>query len=59
MATFAIFTGLGFLLFLACLAALVWAIRSGQFDDLETPAGRLLGDDPAPPTPMDRPHARP
>jgi cbb3-type cytochrome oxidase maturation protein len=23
----------------------VWAVRSGQFDDLETPALRILGDD--------------
>jgi cbb3-type cytochrome oxidase maturation protein len=23
-----------------------WAVRSGQFDDLETPAARILGDDP-------------
>lgn len=28
----------------------VWAVRSGQFDDLETPAVRILFDDePAPP----------
>jgi cbb3-type cytochrome oxidase maturation protein len=25
-----------------------WAARSGQFDDLETPALRILGDDDAP-----------
>ncbi len=32
---------------LSALAALafVWATRSGQFDDLETPAVRLLCDD--------------
>ena len=32
------------------LALFVWAARSGQFDDLETPAVRILfdDDDPAP-----------
>ncbi len=30
-------------------AALLWAVRSGQFDDLEGPAHRILMDDePAP-----------
>ncbi len=27
------------------VAAFVWATRSGQFDDLETPAMRMLHDD--------------
>ena len=27
------------------VAAFVWAARSGQFDDLETPARRMLVDD--------------
>ena len=27
------------------VAVFVWAVRSGQFDDLETPAARILGDD--------------
>ena len=31
------------------VAAFVWAVRSGQFEDLETPAVRILFDDePAP-----------
>ena len=31
--------------------AFVWAVRSGQFDDLDTPSLDILGDDerPAPP----------
>ncbi len=34
------------LLFVAiALAWFVWAVRSGQFDDLETPAVRMLFDD--------------
>ncbi len=35
------------------LAWFVWAVRSGQFDDLETPAVRILFDD----QPVD--HSRP
>ena len=27
------------------VAAFIWAVRSGQFEDLETPAVRLLFDD--------------
>lgn len=30
------------------LALFVWAARSGQFDDLETPAVRILFDDDRP-----------
>jgi cbb3-type cytochrome oxidase maturation protein len=30
------------------LALFVWAARSGQFDDLETPAVRILFDDETP-----------
>lgn len=29
----------------AAVAAFVWATRRGQFDDLETPAVRVLHDD--------------
>ena len=29
----------------AAVAAFVWATRRGQFDDLETPALRMLHDD--------------
>lgn len=37
------------------VVAFAWATRSGQFDDLETPAIRLLHDDP----PMrEKPHER-
>jgi cbb3-type cytochrome oxidase maturation protein len=28
-----------------------WSVRSGQFDDLEGPAHRILADDDAPPRP--------
>jgi cbb3-type cytochrome oxidase maturation protein len=40
------------LLALAGVVAFIWAVRSGQLDDLETPGLRILGDDdePTPPT---------
>jgi cbb3-type cytochrome oxidase maturation protein len=34
------------------LAFFVWAVRSGQYDDLETPPVRMLFDD----EPVSRPH---
>ena len=56
MVTFAIFTALGLLLFVVCVAALVWAARSGQWDDLDTPSVRMLVDD-EPDAPTENPHA--
>jgi cbb3-type cytochrome oxidase maturation protein len=39
------------LLAFGVVAALVWAVRSGQFDDLEGPGQRILmDDDDAPPS---------
>ena len=38
------------LLALAGVIAFVWAVRSGQLDDLETPGMRILGDDEEPPS---------
>jgi len=41
---------LGLVLLLIAVAAFFWAVRSGQFDDLESPAWRVvLDDDRAPP----------
>lgn len=41
--------GLGMLV--AAVAAFFWAVRAGQFDDLESPAWSVvLDDDRAPPT---------
>lgn len=55
-----VFTGLGLLLFIGAVAALVWSIRSGQLDDLDTPAMRVLADDAAPrPPPPTTPTATP
>jgi cbb3-type cytochrome oxidase maturation protein len=39
------------------VAALMWAIRSGQFDDLEGPAYRILHDDDDPRIPFNRDRA--
>jgi cbb3-type cytochrome oxidase maturation protein len=43
----AVFIALPFalLLALAGVIAFIWSVRSGQMDDLETPAVRLLGED--------------
>jgi cbb3-type cytochrome oxidase maturation protein len=37
------------------LASFLWALRSGQFDDLDGAAGRILFDDPPPRTPSPPP----
>lgn len=43
------------LLLAAVIAAIFfWAIRSGQFDDLEGPAHRILMDDDSPQQPEDK-----
>ncbi|MEO1496658.1 MAG: cbb3-type cytochrome oxidase assembly protein CcoS [Planctomycetota bacterium] len=34
------------LLAAAAVAAFIWATRDGQYDDTETPAHRILFDDP-------------
>jgi cbb3-type cytochrome oxidase maturation protein len=39
---------LALLLVAAIAGVLVWAVKSGQFDDLEGPAHRILMDDDAP-----------
>lgn len=42
------------------LAAFVWAVRSGQFDDTASPPLRVLLEDPLPSLPqnVDLPHAK-
>lgn len=55
---------LGFLFLLSGLFVLLiavgvfWSIRSGQFDDLEGPAERILMDDDDPLLPTRRPRGR-
>jgi len=36
---------LALLIAAAAVAAFIWAVRRGQFDDLDTPACRVLHDD--------------
>jgi cbb3-type cytochrome oxidase maturation protein len=45
MALLYIITGLALGIFATGVAALVWQVRDGQLDDLDTPALRVLGDD--------------
>lgn len=37
---------LSLMLLAAAIGAFVWAVRKGQFDDMETPALDILSDDP-------------
>jgi cbb3-type cytochrome oxidase maturation protein len=47
---------LGILLVVVALWVFFWAVNSGQFDDLESPAWRiLLDDDTQPPEPGAKP----
>jgi len=39
---------LSLLLLVAAIWAFIWAVRRGQFDDLDTPAIDILRDDDAP-----------
>ena len=43
---------LALMLLVAAVAAFLWAVRNAQFDDLDSPATRILFDDdePAPPS---------
>lgn len=45
MSIFAILLAGGVFLFLVFLSILVWSVRSGQMDDLNTPAERAIWDD--------------
>jgi cbb3-type cytochrome oxidase maturation protein len=50
---------LSLLLLGAAAWAFIWAVRRGQFDDLDTPALDILVDDPpTPQAPADQPAAR-
>ena len=41
--------GISIVVAVAVAGVFVWAVRSGQFDDLDTPAVRILSDDEGPP----------
>lgn len=49
---------LGLTLIVAAVLAFFWAVRNGQFDDLETPAWRILMDDDRSPPPAAPPAPR-
>jgi len=38
-------TGIGLILFVVAVAALIGLVRSGQLDDLDTPPARMLAED--------------
>jgi cbb3-type cytochrome oxidase maturation protein len=46
---------LAVLIAVVIVGALLWAVRSGQFEDLEGPAHRILMDDEWPPADADSP----
>jgi cbb3-type cytochrome oxidase maturation protein len=45
MSIFYLLIGASLLVALIFLAAFIWAVKSGQFDDNETPPYRILFDD--------------
>lgn len=45
---------LGLVLLTCAVAAFFWAVRSGQFDDLESPAMSVIMDDDSKPAPENR-----
>lgn len=45
------------LVFVALIALVfLWAVKSGQFEDMEGPAHRILMDDDSPAPPTGKPH---
>ena len=53
-----LFTGVALALFTLAIAGLVWLVRSGQLDELDSPAMRVIADDP-PAQPTTPPGAQP
>lgn len=51
MSIVAIVLPLALFIVAAAVGAFIWAARSGQFDDTETPASRVLIDDATPVVP--------
>jgi cbb3-type cytochrome oxidase maturation protein len=45
-------TGLALAIFVIAVTGLIWSVRSGQLDDLDTPAVRLLSDEAPPVHPL-------
>ena len=53
MSTLYVLIPLGLLLLAVAVAAFFWAVGSGQFDDMETPAWRIVMDDDKAPPPRE------
>ena len=49
MASLLLLIPISLVLLAVAIGAFWWAVRRGQFDDLDTPALDILGDDSAPP----------
>jgi cbb3-type cytochrome oxidase maturation protein len=50
-----VFLAIAVAIFVSGVIALIWSIRTGQYDDLDTPSLRMLGDD-VPNTSSRQPH---
>ena len=55
MSVFYLVLPLALILVLAALLAFVWAVGKGQFDDLDTPALRIVPDEEPAARPLRRP----
>lgn len=56
MSTLYVLIPLGLVLLVVAVVAFFWAVGSGQFDDMDTPAWRVvMDDDRAPPQGDDEP----
>lgn len=51
MSMLAVLIPLGLVLVVIAVGVLLWAIRNGQFDDMETPAWQVVLDDDSAPAP--------
>ncbi|MFK7895549.1 MAG: cbb3-type cytochrome oxidase assembly protein CcoS [Myxococcota bacterium] len=49
---------LGFILLCIALAAFIWAVRDGQFEDLEGEGARILFEDEPVPSPLPQANAK-
>ncbi|PKM07495.1 MAG: cbb3-type cytochrome oxidase assembly protein CcoS [Gammaproteobacteria bacterium HGW-Gammaproteobacteria-4] len=58
MSILAVLIPLSLVLLGVAIAAFIWAVRRGQFDDLETPAIDILADDSSPRNVSESPHDR-
>ena len=55
MELYFVFIAIGMALFIIGLISLVWSVRSGQFDDMDTPALRMLIEENSPGTSITQP----